>query len=236
MFDPDTLIISYDKARGEPRGARARHVDPAVAGLGSCIDCTLCVQVCPTGIDIRHGLQYACIACAACVDVCDSVMDKMGYAKGLIRYTTENELNGKIHKLWRPRVLIYGAVLMALTLSLVAAVLLRVPLRLEVLHDRNQLYRETADGFIENVYTVKIINMDQRPHRYTLGVDGIDGARLAIDRAEIVVEPGQQLDFPVRVQASAATVPRRRTSLSLHVQAQDESRQRADEQAVFLAP
>ena len=236
MFDPNTLVISYDKARGEPRGARARRTVAADAGLGSCIDCSLCVQACPTGIDIRNGLQYACIACAACVDVCDSVMDKMGYAKGLIRYTTENELNGKTHRLWRPRVLIYGGVLMTLTLGLVVAVLLRVPLRLELLHDRNQLYRETSDGFIENVYTVKIINMNQRPHRYTLGVDGIDGARLVVDRNEIVVEPGQQLDFPARVQAPASAVPRRRTTLRLHAQAQDEPRLRADEQAVFLAP
>jgi len=89
MFDRDTLIITYDQARGEPRGGRPRGIDPRSKGLGDCIDCTLCVQVCPTGIDIRDGLQYACIACGSCVDACDSVMDKMGYPRGLVRYTTE---------------------------------------------------------------------------------------------------------------------------------------------------
>jgi cytochrome c oxidase accessory protein FixG len=82
MFDRDTLIVTYDEDRGEPRGARSRKADPTKLNLGACVDCTLCVQVCPTGIDIRNGLQYECIGCGACADVCDTVMDKMGYARG----------------------------------------------------------------------------------------------------------------------------------------------------------
>ena len=107
MFDRDTLIVSYDPARGEPRGSRKRSADPAELGLGDCIDCDLCVQVCPTGIDIREGLQYECIGCALCIDACDSVMHKMGYEPGLIRYTSENALEGKKTHWARPRVIGY---------------------------------------------------------------------------------------------------------------------------------
>lgn len=234
MFDRDTLIVSYDRARGEPRGARARNVDPKTKALGSCIDCALCVQVCPTGIDIRAGLQYACIACAACVDVCDSVMDKMGYAKGLIRYTTENALNGEPQRLLRPRVSIYTAILLALCLALVTAVLVRVPLRLEVLHDRNQLYRDSGDGRIENVYTLKITNMDRRPHRYRIDVRGIDNAQLALDGSEIVIEAGQSVSMPARVQAAPQT--QARSKIQFEIIAQDDPRLRDDEKGVFLSP
>src|SRR5690554_2274873 len=114
MFDKDTLVIAYDSARGEPRGGRRKSDDPAEKGLGACIDCTLCVQVCPTGIDIREGLQMECIACAACIDVCDQVMEKMDYAPGLIKYTTENMLEQQGSKVMRPRIIVYGLVLLTL--------------------------------------------------------------------------------------------------------------------------
>ncbi len=234
MFDRNTLIISYDRARGEPRGARARGVDPRVKGLGSCIDCTLCVQACPTGIDIRDGLQYACIACAACVDVCDSVMEKMGYAKGLIRYTTDHALHGEPQRLLRPRVMIYGAILLALCSALIIAVLLRVPLQLEVLHDRNQLYRDTGDGRIENVYTLKLTNLDARAHRFRVSVSGLDGAQLALDQADIVLAPGQGVSLPARVQAEPQA--QRRTDIRFHLSAQDDARLHEDEKGAFLSP
>ena len=111
MFDKDTLIITYDATRGEPRGARTKGTDPKAQGLGDCIDCTLCVQVCPTGIDIRKGLQYECIACAACIDACDDVMDKVGYPRGLIRYDTQHGLEGKPTHVLRPRIIVYGTLL-----------------------------------------------------------------------------------------------------------------------------
>lgn len=234
MFDPNTLVISYDTARGEPRGARARSIDPKAAGLGSCIDCTLCVQVCPTGIDIRNGLQYACIACAACVDVCDSVMDKMGYARGLIRYTTDNELLGKARRILRPRVWIYSGVLTALGVGLVIAVLLRVPLHIEVLHDRNQLYRETPDGLIENVYTLKVMNLDHATHCYDVRIDGAAETRLVTDQPEISVAPGQTVAIAARVQAPQQAV--RRRDITFHVEALDDPRLRDTERAVFLSP
>ncbi|UCE89298.1 MAG: cytochrome c oxidase accessory protein CcoG, partial [Pseudomonadota bacterium] len=160
MFDPDTLVISYDPARGEPRGARRRTEDHKARGLGDCIDCTLCVQVCPTGIDIREGLQYQCIGCAACVDVCDDVMDRMGYPRGLVRYTTENAMEGRTTRVLRPRVLIYTVLLAVIVGAWGYGLATRVPLGLDIIRDRNVLFRETREGYIENVYTLKVVNMD----------------------------------------------------------------------------
>lgn len=180
MFDRDTLIISYDEARGEPRGGRRKGKE--TPELGDCINCTLCVQVCPTGIDIRDGLQYECIACAACIDVCDQVMDRMEYPRGLIRYTTERALAGGSTRLLRPRILVYATLLLALLTGVLWSISDRVPLRAELIRDRNALYRELADGTIENVYTLKLINMDDRPHRYTLEVQGEIPAAARISR------------------------------------------------------
>jgi cytochrome c oxidase accessory protein FixG len=201
MFDSDTLIISYDEERGEPRGSRKRTDDPQAKGLGSCIDCHLCVQVCPTGIDIREGLQYECIACAACIDACDSIMDRMNYPRGLIRYTTENALNHKKSSIFRPRVLIYATILIALISVLVGSLATRTPLILDVIRDRNTLYREAADGIIENIYTLKIINQHPDTREFELDVSGIEG--IALDGAPdpLLVPGGEVLSLPVRVRA-----------------------------------
>jgi cytochrome c oxidase accessory protein FixG len=179
MFDKDTLIISYDAERGEPRGSRNRKVDAKSAGLGSCIDCTLCVQVCPTGIDIRKGLQYECIGCAACIDVCDGVMDKMAYPRGLIRYDTENGLNQhlspaqKFRRLFRPRVLFYSLVLLLLIGSLLGSLLfLRSPVKLDVVRDRGVMARIIDDGFVENLYRLQIMNATELPQQCSVEVAG----------------------------------------------------------------
>ena len=236
MFDRNTLIISYDPGRGEPRGSRARGIAPKIQGLGDCIDCTLCVQVCPTGIDIRNGLQVGCIACAACVDVCDSVMDKMGYPRGLIRYTSENALEGKPVKLLRPRVLIYTGLLTLIVVALVIAVLLRVPLKLDVLRDRNALYRETFDGLIENTYTLKLINMDNAAHRYVITARGIDDLQLRMDRAEVAVAAGEVAEVPVRLQADRKNLTQRSMPVYFRLQASDVSGLSAEQTARFLGP
>ncbi|MFO0028282.1 MAG: cytochrome c oxidase accessory protein CcoG [Pseudomonadota bacterium] len=170
MFDRNTLVISYDAARGEPRGARKRSADPRSLGLGDCIDCTVCVQVCPTGIDIRNGLQYECIACGACIDACDEVMDKMGYPRGLVRYSTQNAIDGKPSRVLRPRVLIYSAILLLLAGGFVVSLAARVPLAVDVLRDRNALYREAPTGY-ENAYTLKVMNKDRHPHRFEIAVE-----------------------------------------------------------------
>ena len=202
MFDRDTLIISYDAGRGEPRGGRSKNTDRAEAGLGDCIDCTLCVQVCPTGIDIRDGLQYECIACAACVDVCDQVMDKMDYPRGLIRYTTENALQGRASKILRPRVLIYGALLGLLIAGLAFSIVQRTPLRAELIRDRNVLYRELSDGQVENVYSLKLINMDRRTHQYRITVAGNPAVAASTNRP-LVLGPEQVGTFSLRLTAPA---------------------------------
>ena len=154
MFDHDTLIISYDAERGEPRGSRSKKADPRQLGLGSCIDCTLCVQVCPTGIDIRKGLQYECIGCAACIDVCDGIMDRMSYPRGLIRYATQNSLREHLgwrdilRRVTRPRVLVYTAILLLICSAFVASLALRKPFRVDVVRDRASLARLADEGRI----------------------------------------------------------------------------------------
>ena len=207
MFDRDTLIISYMPARGEPRGPRPKSTtDHRAAGFGDCIDCTVCVQVCPTGIDIRDGLQYQCIGCAACVDACDEVMERMGYPKGLIRYTTENAMEGRPAHVLRPRVLLYAAVLVALVAGLVYAVSSRVRLELDVIRDRASLYRETNEGLIENVYTLKVVNMDERDHTYRVSASGLPGLELVTDLQEIRVPAGQVYSLPVQLRADPGSL------------------------------
>ena len=205
MFDSDTLIVSYDEVRGEPRGARSRKADPAALSLGACVDCTLCVQVCPTGIDIREGLQYECIGCAACADVCDTVMDKMNYPRGLIRFSTQtamdNQWNGS--QIWRrvlrPRVLVYAAVLSALCIGLSWSLVVRVPLKVDVVRDRGALSRIVAGGKLENVYRLQIMNATEQPQRYRIAASGLEGLVLGSD-AEVDVGPAESRGVAVRLQ------------------------------------
>ena len=201
MFDKDTLIISYDEKRGEPRGGRKRSVDPREAGLGDCIDCTLCVQVCPTGIDIREGLQYECIACAACIDACDSIMDKMNYPRGLVRYTTEHSLHNESTQVLRPRMFVYAALLMILIGGLVVSMASRTPVILDVIRDRNTLYRELPNDVVENIYTIKILNQSNDARQFRLSVSGIDGISLDGVGDAVRVDGGGVLSLPLRVRA-----------------------------------
>ncbi len=236
MIDHDTLIISYDEERGEPRGARKKSVDPKGAGLGHCIDCTICVQVCPTGIDIRDGLQYECIGCAACIDACDDVMDKMGYPRGLVRYTTENILSGKATHIFRPRIFVYAIILAVITIGSFYAILNRSPIALDVIRDRNSLFRETNEGLIENVYTLKVINMDQADHEYSLSVTGIEGLNMKMDAFEIVVKSGEVIELPVRVNIDPELLQARSTEISFHLNAIDGDDLSVTEEARFLGP
>ncbi|MDH3430183.1 MAG: cytochrome c oxidase accessory protein CcoG [Gammaproteobacteria bacterium] len=200
MFDKDTLIISYDEQRGEPRGGRKRSVDRKQEGLGDCIDCQLCVQVCPTGIDIRDGLQYECIACAACIDACDSIMDKMEYPRGLVRYTTEHALKGKTAHVLRPRMFVYAAVILLLVGALVTSMITRTPIILDVIRDRNTLYREIPGDIIENSYTIKVINQREEARDFRLSVDGVPGLSLDGVADAITVDGGGVLSLPVRAR------------------------------------
>ena len=199
MFDKDTLIIAYDEGRGEPRGKHrtlGRKTDLKAANLGHCIDCGLCVQVCPTGIDIRQGLQYECIGCAACVDVCDGVMDKMQYPRGLIRYDTQVAMaqpqlaQSRSRHLLRPRVLGYSAVLLLMCGGLVAGLLLRQPFKVNVVRDRGALARVVDNGAVENVYRLQIMNTTEQPQRYRVSAAGLP--QLSHDlRGEVTVGAAQ---------------------------------------------
>ena len=197
MFDKDTLTISYDAARGESRGPRKREAKPADVGLGDCIDCQLCVQVCPTGIDIRDGLQMECIGCAACVDACDSIMDKMGYARGLVSYTSEHQLQGGKTHLLRPRLIGYSAVLLVMIAALVVALVGRPMVSLDVTKDRG-MFRENAQGLIENIYSLKVINKTQQRQDYRLELVDGEGFQLQ-GKTEISLAPGEISDVPVSV-------------------------------------
>ena len=208
MFDHDTLIISYDERRGEPRGGRARTADKAALGVGDCVDCTLCVQVCPTGIDIRKGLQYECIGCAACIDVCNGVMDRMDYPRGLIRYATQRSLQEggaplTLRRVLRPRVLIYGVVLLLIGGAFVTSLALRAPFRVDVVRDRGSLARMVDDGRIENVYSLQLMNTTETPQRYSITAGGIDGAR-AVVRGATDLAPAESRWVPVAVQIELA--------------------------------
>jgi cytochrome c oxidase accessory protein FixG len=207
MFDRDTLIISYDEKRGEPRGKRRRGVPALEHGKGDCIDCRRCVYACPTGIDIRDGLQVACIACAACIDACDEIMDKMGYERGLVSYSTQNELAGVDQRGIRPRMVGYGLVLAAMIGLFSYQLATRIPMELDVIRDRARLYRETYDGGIENVYTLKIINMDQRDHRFRIHANGSISLRYDGDES-IFIEAGELASLPVRLVAGPDQVRR----------------------------
>lgn len=235
MFDKDTMIIAYDEARGEPRGSRKRGVDYKEKGLGACIDCTMCVQVCPTGIDIRNGLQYQCISCSACIDICNDVMDKMGYAKGLIRYTTEHSLEGKEVHILRPRIFVYGGFLLFLLGLLIYAVGIRNPIQLDVIRDRASLYRETPQGLIENVYVIKAINKDSVPHTFELTASGIEGLKVVLDR-EIVVDAGSVLDVPMSLVVNPNYLTSRATTISFKLTATDNPELSNEEEARFLGP
>lgn len=198
MFDKDTLTVSYDYKRGENRGARSRKQDHKALGLGDCIDCNLCVQVCPTGIDIRNGLQYECINCGACVDACDGVMEKMHYPKGLIRYTTEHELEGKKVHLIRSKLIGYAVVLIVMSSMLVWEISNRKPVSLDIIRDRTELAKENFNGEIENVYTLKILNKSQTENTYRLSVKGLSNYTWHGDR-EVTVKASSVYTLPMSI-------------------------------------
>ena len=221
MFDSDTMIVSYDTDRGDPRGSRKRNVDYKEQGLGDCVDCGMCVQVCPTGIDIRDGLQYECIGCALCVDACDSIMDKMEYEPGLISYTTEQRLRGKISHILRPKSIAYAAVLMTMVGLFIGAIWARIPLQVDVIKDRGSLFQMTGLGQIENSYEVKVMNMSDRDHRFVLSVEGVEGIQITTP-TEFTVKSGEVFSQPTSVEVDPRNMKTSNYTIEFKVQAMDE--------------
>ncbi|MEY5098561.1 MAG: hypothetical protein RJA36_1280 [Pseudomonadota bacterium] len=241
MFDPDTMIVTYDEARGEPRGARSKKVDHRARGLGSCVDCTLCVQVCPTGIDIRHGLQYECIGCGACIDACDGIMDKMGYARGLIRYSTQNGMAGgwsrerMVQRALRPRVLVYSGILLAICAALAVSLYLRTPLKVDVIRDRGALARMVEAGRIENVFRLQLMNATESAQRFEVAVQGMQGIAIASEHA-LEVLPTEGRSIVLRVQVPPGTAERGSHPIQFQVRSSSDPSIRVEEKSVFLVP
>ncbi|HSH73929.1 MAG TPA: cytochrome c oxidase accessory protein CcoG [Methylophilaceae bacterium] len=243
MFDDDTLIVTYDETRGEPRGGRSRKADKS--GLGSCIDCSLCVQVCPTGIDIRKGLQYECIGCGACADVCDSVMDKMGYARGLVKYSTQNAVTRQwshgqmLRRIVRPRVLVYSAILTLLVSGLVLSLWLRTPFRVDVVRDRGVMARLVDGGLLENVYRLQIMNATEQTQHYQISATGVEGLIVETGSAEgnqeVTVNPAESRWVSVRLEIPDGTLEAGSHRVEFHIQAR-ESQEVVTEKSVFLVP
>jgi cytochrome c oxidase accessory protein FixG len=240
MFDHDTLIVTYDAERGDPRGARSRQADVSTLKLGACVDCSLCVQVCPTGIDIRNGLQYECIGCGACADVCDGVMDKMGYAKGLVRYTTQNAMRNHwtSRQMWsrllRPRVQVYSMLLVALVVGLLVSLSLRTPFKVDVVRDRASLARITEYGTLENVYRLQIMNAAESEQTYHLELKGLPRLRIETD-TEVVVAPAQSRWIVLRADIPYGSVGAGSHKIQFEIRAQ-ESGQLVVEKSVFIVP
>ncbi|HJV82814.1 cytochrome c oxidase accessory protein CcoG [Noviherbaspirillum sp.] len=239
MFDKDTLIITYDKERGEPRGARSKTAGKS--SLGDCIDCSMCVQVCPTGIDIRNGLQYDCIGCAACIDACNSVMDKVNAPRGLIRYSTDNAMRNHFtpkqirQRAMRPRVLIYTGILLLVVAGFFGSLLTRTPLKVDVIRDRGAMGREVEDGMIENVYRLQIMNTDERPHRYKISVSGIESIALATP-SEVELPATGSRAVPVRVRVAHGKGNTGSNKIAFEVEALDDESVEVKEKAVFIVP
>lgn len=216
MFDKDTLIVSYDYKRGEPRGARKKgKEDPS---LGDCVNCTMCVQVCPTGIDIRDGLQVECIQCAACIDACDEIMDKVGLPRGLIRYSTERQLEeNQKGKILRPRLFAYSFILIALMAGAIYTLTARVPLQLDIRRDRNQLSSINAQGMIENTYIIKITNKTQQPHEYALSLVPQKGLTLDSRFKTLPLDASESYDMPISIIGDPSVIKEHSTTVQLEV-------------------
>ncbi|WP_405118147.1 cytochrome c oxidase accessory protein CcoG [Pseudomonas leptonychotis] len=234
MFDQDTLIVSYDPRRGEQRGPRKRDADYKAEGLGDCIDCKMCVHVCPTGIDIRDGLQVECIGCAACIDACDSIMEKMNYPKGLISYTTEHNLSGQKTQLVRPRLIGYAIALLAMFCVFAWAIADRSLVELDVLKDR-VLYRENEEGRIENVYTLKIMNKAQHEVTYLIEADGLDGL-VYEGKREIKALAGEILSLPVELSIEPEKLPSSANEISFRLHSVDNPSIKTDADSRFIGP
>jgi len=236
MFDNNSLIISYDTQRGEPRGSRRRGMSSTEVGLGDCVDCNICVQVCPTGIDIRKGLQYECITCASCIDACDGVMDRMGYPKGLVSYTTQNAMDGKNTRIIRPRTILYGAALFGMFALFFYALMTREPLHLDVIRDRNALYRELPGNQIENVYTLKLLNKSEVDHVMRFTASGLPQIEIDTDPEEFILEGGQVLSIAARVRVSGKDLAPGGHDIVLTATEVDGDQLAAVREARFIAP
>ena len=229
MFDRDTLVITYDEGRGEARGARGKKADYKANGLGDCVDCNICVQVCPTGIDIRDGQQYECIGCAACIDGCNQVMDKMGYQRGLIRYATLNSVDNNygwgemMKRVLRPRVVFYTVLLWAIIIATGVTLWYRVPVKVDVIRDRGSMSREVEGGLIENVYRLHVMNTQEKAQRFVVQVTGIRDIQIAGLKQPVEIGPATAKTIALNVRVDPANMTKGTTRVEFLITAVDAS-------------
>lgn len=235
MYDRDTLAVQYDAKRGEKRGPRKPGDNYREKGLGDCIDCSWCVQVCPVDIDIRDGLQYECINCGLCVDACNSVMDKMSYPKGLIRFTSMDELESGKTNFFRPRLFGYSFAVLAMVSAFIYTIATRTPLSVDVIRDRGARLYRVSGSEIQNVYTVKINNMDRLPHTYKVSVSGDYPFEVRHYRP-VEIEAGEVFTVPLRVAVPRSALKTEKAALQIEVEAKDNPALRAIEQTNFIGP
>ncbi len=245
MFDKDTLIVTYDSERGEPRGSRSRKADFAALNLGACVDCSLCVQVCPTGIDIRKGLQYECIGCGACADVCDTVMDKVGYSRGLVKFSTQHAIENHwtsaqtLRHVFRPRVLIYSGILLLVVALLFGSLLARKSFKVDVVRDRASLARIVSGGHIENVYRLQIMNAAEKRQHFRILASGMNDLEVMIDSEDLVVESTQSRWVSVRLHVpyGSALSGKYPVQFTIEIFGDNEKAiEKIEEKSIFLIP
>jgi cytochrome c oxidase accessory protein FixG len=251
MVDKDTFLVTYDKVRGEPRGSRHKSANQSSLGLGDCVDCSICVQVCPTGIDIRDGLQYMCIGCGACIDACNQVMEKVDYPKGLIRYTTERAIEDResnqsaIRHILRPRVLIYTAFMTVLAAAFLVSLATRNPLRVDVMRDRGALAREVEGVRIENIYRIQIMNASEHQMNVEITATGLEDLKILNSQGQVVskikVGPASNLLMPIKVSSAMGANDPGNYPIHFDVIAQELSGnemiiRKRDEKSTFIIP
>jgi cytochrome c oxidase accessory protein FixG len=245
MFDKDTLIVTYDSERGEPRGSRSKKADFAALNLGACVDCSLCVQVCPTGIDIRNGLQYECIGCGACADVCDTVMDKVGYSRGLVKFSTQHAMENHwtsaqtLRHVFRPRVLIYTGILLLVIALLFGSLFARKSFKVDVVRDRASLARIVSGGNIENVYRLQIMNAAEKRQHFRIVASGMNDLKVLTDAEDLVVESTQSRWVTVRLQVPYDAAVSGKYPIQFTIEAFDDTEkvgEKLEEKSIFLIP
>jgi Polyferredoxin len=239
MLDRSTIVPTYDGRRGEPR-ARLRRTDEGTRTTGDCIDCNQCVAVCPTGVDIRRGQQEGCITCALCIDACDQVMDKIGRPRGLIRYASLDELEGRSTRgLWlRPRIWVYVLILGLSLFGILHGLTALDPLELRVLHERAPLFVLQSDGSIQNKYTLKILNKTHEPLAVRIRAKGHDDLRLVGAEPPIEARPGGVTPATVFVRIPREALEAEQQPIVFRIEAERATGELAvtERESVFVGP
>jgi len=233
MFDKNTLLVAYDAKRGENRAPRKRKDDPKALGLGDCVDCNLCVDVCPAGIDIRNGIQYECINCGLCIDACDQTMERFNYPKGLIRYTSEQQLAGKASNRFNLKLVSYAGLTVMFILLLGIWIDSRIPLEANIIRDRTALFRVNYEGVVENTYTLKILNKTQQPLHFDIKVKNLSDTKLNLPK-NVRIAAGVMEEIPVTIALDGYQLDKKITNFDFIIQAVEQPNILVQKNTVFF--